>query len=57
MARIYVCDLCGAKFGIWTTTTVELPAPKFFDSKINVELCDSCIDSARKFFKRFMENK
>lgn len=54
MARIYVCDRCKAQSKTWTTTYVELPAPSFFGSKLNVELCESCLNAARKLLTQFM---
>lgn len=59
MSRIYVCDRCGAKFGTWVTICVELPASSFFGKKgkkVNVELCETCLASARRLFKTFMDN-
>jgi hypothetical protein len=55
MSRVYVCDRCGEQKTTWHTTFVELPAPSFFGQKLNVELCEKCLNAARTLLKKFME--
>ena len=55
MARIYMCDRCKTKFGIWSTTFVKLPACSFFGNNINADLCAPCLEALRALFRNFMD--
>jgi hypothetical protein len=57
MARKYICDRCKEEFNNWSTTSVELPAPTYFGTKLNADLCSPCLILLRTLFRSFMESK